>query len=191
MTKTKSIIYCGLFTALIAVGAFIKIPVPVVPFTLQYLFTMLAGLLLGARLGSLSVVAYMVLGLAGLPIFTEGGGLWYVLKPSFGYIIGFVVGTFVTGWIAEHMKKKTILRYLFANLAGLMVVYAFGMIYYYFICNYVINTPIGVWPLFLYCFLLAVPGDIALSILGAVIAKRVRPVIGLHALYPAKTTVKL
>ena len=43
MTKTKSIIYCGLFTALIAVGAFIKIPVPVVPFTLQYLFTMLAG----------------------------------------------------------------------------------------------------------------------------------------------------
>ena len=191
MTKTKSIIYCGLFTALIAVGAFIKIPVPVVPFTLQYLFTMLAGLLLGARLGSLSVFAYMVLGLAGLPIFTEGGGLWYVLKPSFGYIIGFVVGAFATGWIAEHMKKKTILRYLFANLAGLMVVYAFGMIYYYFICNYVINTPIGVWPLFLYCFLLAVPGDIALSILGAVIAKRVRPVIGLHALYPAKTTAKL
>lgn len=46
MTKTKSIIYCGLFTALIAVGAFIKIPIPVVPFTLQYLFTMLAGLLL-------------------------------------------------------------------------------------------------------------------------------------------------
>ena len=137
------------------------------------------------------ILAFSVLGLAGLPIFTEGGGLWYVLKPSFGYIIGFVVGTFVTGWIAEHMKKKTILRYLFANLAGLMVVYAFGMIYYYFICNYVINTPIGVWPLFLYCFLLAVPGDIALSILGAVIAKRVRPVIGLHVLYPAKTTAKL
>ena len=43
MTKTKSMIYCGLFTALIAAGAFIKIPIPVVPFTLQYLFTMLAG----------------------------------------------------------------------------------------------------------------------------------------------------
>ena len=49
MTKTKSMIYCGLFTALIAAGAFIKIPVPVVPFTLQYLFTMLAGLFLGSR----------------------------------------------------------------------------------------------------------------------------------------------
>ena len=61
MTKTRSLVYCALFTALIAVGAFIKIPIPVVPFTLQYLFTMLAGILLGSRLGSLSVLAYMIL----------------------------------------------------------------------------------------------------------------------------------
>ena len=53
--KTKGVIYCGLFTALIAVGAFIKIPIPVVPFTLQYLFTMLAGLLLGPVNGALAV----------------------------------------------------------------------------------------------------------------------------------------
>ena len=82
MSKTKTLIYCSLFTALIAAGAFIKIPVPVVPFTLQYLFTMLAGLLLGSKRGTISVVAYMLLGLAGLPIFSEGGGLWYVFKPS-------------------------------------------------------------------------------------------------------------
>ena len=179
--KTKGVIYCGLFTALIAVGAFIKIPIPVVPFTLQYLFTMLAGLLLGSRLGTLSVLSYMLLGLAGLPIFSEGGGLWYVFKPSFGYIIGFAVGTFVTGWIAEHMEKKTVARYLLANLAGLFFVYAIGMIYYYIICNFVIDTPIAVGPLFLYCFFLAVPGDIALSFLGAVVAKRVRPVLGYEA----------
>ena len=179
--KTKGVIYCGLFTALIAVGAFIKIPIPVVPFTLQYLFTMLAGLLLGPVNGALAVVVYIVLGLIGLPIFTQGGGLWYVFKPSFGYIIGFAVGTFVTGWIAEHMEKKTIARYLLANLAGLFCVYAVGMIYYYIICNFVINTPIAAGPLFLYCFVLAVPGDIALSILGAVVAKRVRPVLAYEA----------
>ena len=69
MTKTQSLTYCSLFTALIAVGAFIKIPVPVVPFTLQFLFTMLAGLLVGPRRGAISVAAYMVLGLVGLPIF--------------------------------------------------------------------------------------------------------------------------
>ena len=101
MSKTKTLIYCSLFTALIAAGAFIKIPVPVVPFTLQYLFTMLAGLLLGSKRGTISVVAYMLLGLAGLPIFSEGGGLWYVFKPSFGYIIGFCLGTYVTGRIEE------------------------------------------------------------------------------------------
>lgn len=108
MSKTKQLVFCSLFTALIAVGAFIKIPVPVVPFTLQYLFTMLAGLILGPRLGTISVTAYMLLGLAGLPIFTEGGGLWYVLKPSFGYIIGFCIGTYVTGTLAARLKKRTV-----------------------------------------------------------------------------------
>ena len=180
----------ALFTALIAAGAFIKIPVPVVPFTLQYLFTMLAGLFLGSRRGMISVVAYMLLGLAGLPIFSEGGGIWYIFKPSFGYIIGFCLGTYVTGLIAERLKQKTVFHYLLANLAGLMIVYACGMVYYYVICNYVIDTPIGIWPLILYCFLLAVPGDIALSVLGAVIAKRVRPVV-LQYLFDSKSNVRL
>ena len=181
-SKTKSLVYCGLFTALIAVGAFIKIPVPVVPFTLQYLFTMMAGLLLGPRLGALAVTFYMVLGLIGLPIFAEGGGIWYIFKPSFGYIIGFIVGTFVTGYIAQQMKKKSVINYLLANLAGLFFVYAIGMTYYYIICNFVINTPIAVWPLFLYCFILAVPGDLALSILGALMVKRVKPILGIEAI---------
>mgnify|MGYP003290565325 CR=1 FL=1 len=101
--KTKNLAYCALFTALIAVGAFIRVPVPVVPFTLQYLFTMLAGLLLGPRLGTIAVGTYVLLGLVGLPIFTQGGGFWYVFQPSFGYLIGFCVGTFVTGWLAKSV----------------------------------------------------------------------------------------
>lgn len=177
MSKTKNLINCSLFTALIAIGAFIKIPVPVVPFTLQFLFTTLASLLLGSRKGTISVVAYMLLGLAGLPIFSEGGGIWYIFKPSFGYIIGFCLGTFVTGLISERMKEKTVPRYLLANFIGLLIVYAAGMVYYYVICNYVIDTPIAVGPLFLYCFLLAVPGDICLCILAAILVKRVKPIL--------------
>lgn len=177
MNKTTNLILCSLFTALIAVGAFIKIPVPVVPFTLQFLFTTLAGLLLGSKKGAISVVAYMILGLAGLPIFSEGGGFWYVIKPSFGYIIGFCIGTYVTGLIAERMKEKTVPRYMLANFIGLLIVYAVGMIYYYIICNYVIDTPIALGPLFLYCFVLAVPGDICLCILAAALVKRVKPIL--------------
>lgn len=177
LSKTQTLAFCSLFTALIAVGAFIKIPIPVVPFTLQFLFTTLAGLLLGAKRGTISVVAYMVLGLVGLPIFSEGGGFGYVLVPSFGYIIGFCVGTFVTGWIAERMKEKTVPRYMLANFIGLLIVYAIGMIYYYIICNYVIDTPIAFGPLFLYCFVLAVPGDICLCIVTAILVKRVKPIL--------------
>jgi biotin transport system substrate-specific component len=176
-SKVRNMTLCGLFTALTAVGAFIKIPVPVVPFTLQYLFTMLAGLLLGGRLGGISVGMYALLGLLGLPIFAEGGGFWYILKPSFGYIIGFVLGSYVTGKMTEKPEGLTLSRILAANFTGLFIVYGVGMIYYYLICNYVINTPIALWPLFLYCFLLAVPGDICLCFVAAYLTKRIKPII--------------
>lgn len=175
--KTRDLILCALFVALIAVGAFIRIPIPVVPFTLQLLFTMLAGLLMGGRLGAAVVGIYIVLGLLGLPIFAEGGGPYYVLKPSFGYIIGFAVASYVTGVIANKVPKPGYKRLLAANFIGLGIVYAFGMVYYYLMSNFYLGTPIGLWPLFLYCFILAVPGDIALCILGAILGKRLIPVI--------------
>ncbi len=175
--KTRDLILCAMFVALIAVGAFIKIPIPVVPFTLQLLFTMLAGLLLGGKLGASAVCIYIVMGLLGLPVFTEGGGLAYVLKPSFGYIIGFAVGAYVTGTIANGTSRPGYRRLLCANFIGLGIVYLFGMVYYYLISNFYLGTPIGLWPLFLYCFLLVVPGDIALCVLGAILGRRLIPIM--------------
>lgn len=173
--RTRSLILCGLFCALIAVGAFVKIPVPVVPFTLQFLFTTMAGLLLGPRWGTASVVAYVALGLAGLPIFAAGGGIGYLAQPSFGYLIGFCVGTFVTARIAWAVPRASNKRLLGACFAGLAAVYAFGMVYYYVLCNYVLGTPIALGPLVLYCFVLAVPGDIALCVTSAFLATRLMP----------------
>jgi len=175
--SVKNMALCALFAALVAVGAYIKIPIPVVPFTLQFLFTMLAGLLLGGRLGMLSVLIYIVLGLIGLPVFTEGGGFWYILKPTFGYIVGFCIASFVTGTIANKVSSPSYKRLFAANFIGLAIVYSFGMAYYYIISNYVIGTPIALWPLFLYCFILAVPGDICLCIVSAVLAKYLIPVL--------------
>ena len=124
--KTKDLVLCAMFVALIAVGAFIKIPVPVVPFTLQFLFTMLAGLLLGPVNGALAVVVYIVLGLIGLPIFTQGGGPGYIFQPSFGYIIGFAVAAYVNGKIANAKTHPSYRRLLGANFLGLFIVYASG-----------------------------------------------------------------
>ena len=171
--KPRTMVLCAMFVVLIAAGAWIKIPVPVVPFTLQYLFTMLAGILLGGRRGALAVCAYLALGLAGLPIFAQGGGLSYLLQPSFGYLIGFAAGAFVTGTMARS-GPVTFRRLLAANLVGLGVVYLFGMLYYYGICQ-ALGTPIGFWPLFLYGFVLAVPGDLVLCVVGAVLGMRLLP----------------
>lgn len=173
--KTRELVFMAFFSALIAIGAFIKIPVPVCPFTLQLLFTTMAGLLLGSRLGSAAVWVYIALGLLGLPVFTNGGGPGYIFQPTFGYLIGFALGAKITGSISAgtvSMKKL-----LLANFAGLAIVYLCGMAYYYIIGNFVIGQPIALWPLFLYCFLLAVPGDIVLCIIAALLGKKLIPLV--------------
>lgn len=176
-SKTRNMILCALFAALIAAGAFLRIPIPVVPFTLQYLFTMLAGLLLGPRLGAAAVGVYIVLGLAGLPVFTQGGGPGYIFQPTFGYIIGFALGAYLTGKIAHARPCPTLPRLLAANFSGLAIVYLCGMVYYYLISLLYLGNPISVRALFLYCFLLTVPGDILLCVLGALLGRRLIPLL--------------
>ena len=166
INKTKSMVLTAMFTALITAGAYIRIPIPVCPFTLQFLFTTLAGLMLGKKRGALATALYVMLGLAGLPVFTGGGGIGYVFQPTFGYLIGFIAGSYISGAIA-HRKKPSAKRILIGCFAGLAVVYAFGMLYYYMISALYLHDPIGIGALFLYCFVLAVPGDIALCLLSA------------------------
>lgn len=178
---------CAIFTALIAVGAFIKIPVPVCPFTLQTLFVVLAGLMLGEKYGALSAAAYLALGLIGIPIFTQGGGIYYIFKPTFGYIIGFCLGAYVTGRIARGMlirgtsvrrtSNPSFGRLFAAALAGIACVYLVGVPYYYLLCNLVINSPIAIGTVMLYCFLLTLPGDILSCAIAALLAKRTLPIL--------------
>lgn len=178
LMKTKDIILIAMFAALITVGAFIRIPVPVCPFTLQFLFTTLAGVILGGRKGAIAVSVYVLLGLAGLPVFTGGGGISYVFQPTFGYLLGFIGGAYMTGRTV-HNGSLTMSRLLSGCFAGLFIVYTLGMTYYWAISRFYLGEPVGIWQLFLYCFILAVPGDICLCILSAVLGKRLIPAIDL------------
>ena len=178
--KTYEIVLSALFVALIAIGAKIQIPVPLVPFTLQFLFTMLAGLLLGARLGSISVASYVFCGLVGLPVFSEGGGPGYIFNPTFGYLVGYALATYATGYFAYKTSNPNYLDLLIANFIGLAILYFCGTIYCYFISNFYLGMPITLHTLFLYCFLLPIPGDIALCFLAAYLVEKMLPHIKLQ-----------
>ncbi|MFB0919804.1 MAG: biotin transporter BioY [Oscillospiraceae bacterium] len=175
-TDVRGMVLCALFAALIAVGAFIKIPIPYVPVTLQFLFTNLAGLLLGKKKGLIAVCLYIFIGLAGVPIFTQGGGPAYILQPTFGYIIGFALGTWLAGFITER-SANTIKTYIFAGIANLTVMFATGLIHLYLILNFYSSTPTGMEKILSIGFFPFALGDAVLIIFCAILAKRLRPFI--------------
>ena len=85
---TRNMVLAALFAALTAIGAFLQIPTGTVPITLQFLFTALAGLLLGWKWGAVSQLLYVGIGLLGLPVFTQGGGIGYVVGDLILYAVG-------------------------------------------------------------------------------------------------------
>ena len=125
--KTREWILCALFAALTAVGAFVRFPVLHATVTLQFFFTALAGLLLGARLGALSQTLYVLLGLIGLPVFAAGGGFGYLFQPTCGFVLGLIPAAWVIGKIARGRRAP--LRAALACAAGLAVLYAVGLPY--------------------------------------------------------------
>lgn len=181
--KTIDIIYCGLFTALIAIGAFIKIMIPLglfeVTFSLQFLFALLAGFLLGHRTGGMSVAVYLIVGLLGIPIFAYGGGLGYLMRPTFGFLIGFLAAAFIAGLLTEKMDKYDFKHLVAAGFIGEMAYYACGLIYYFVMFNYILadGAGIGVVELLSVWFLSTVVPDFVLVIVASLLAVRLKPLM--------------
>lgn len=156
-----------------AIGAFIKIPLPIVPFTLQIIVVFLAGALLGSKRGLQSQLVYLFVGLAGLPVFTQGGGFTYVLQPTFGYLIGFAAGAYVIGLIIERIEEPTPKHFMMANLVGTLVIYAIGVPYLYIILNFWLDTPTNINHVLAAGFFSTVGVDIALAIFTGIFARRI------------------
>lgn len=171
----KSMILCALFAALTAAGAFIKIPLGAMPITLQFLFANLAGLLLGGKRGAISVAVYVFIGLAGIPVFTGGGGPAYVLQPSFGFLPGMVLGTYIAGRFAE--KGSGVLHLITAGAFNALAMYAVGLIYLYILMKYYIGTPLEIKTLVVSYCLVFLSGDVLKIVAGAFLAKKLRPLL--------------
>lgn len=141
--STRDLTLISMFAALTAVGAQLSLPTQPVPFTLQILFCMYSGVLLGAKKAALSQILYVSLGLIGLPIFSGfKGGIQTILSPTFGYLLGFIVCAYVVGKITEQFKDINLFKLSLATVSGLLVVYLMGVPYLYLILNNVVNSPI-------------------------------------------------
>ncbi|WP_445474278.1 biotin transporter BioY [Methanococcoides methylutens] len=124
----RKMVYASLFAALTAIGAYITIPLGPIPFTLQVVFVLLAGGMLGSKWGSISMIVYTLLGIAGLPVFSGGAsGLGVILGPTGGYIIGFIAAAFVVGFLFEKNRSEKVLINAMYVLMGSVVIYAFGL----------------------------------------------------------------
>ena len=172
--STRDLIITALFTSLTAVGGFISIPLGSVPLTLQTLFVVLSGLILGAKLGALSQIIYVILGLIGLPIFSGGtGGLASVVSPTFGFLISFIVAAYVIGKITE--KNKSLSRIIYSVILGSTVIYIIGVPYFYFIFINFLGKSINFYTALKYACIPFIPGDIIKAILAIVLAKKLIP----------------
>lgn len=177
--SVRNMVLIALFAALSAVSAFLKIPMPepFMPFTLQTMVVVLAGLILGSNNGALSQLLYVVIGLIGIPIFAGGGGFAYALKPSFGFLLGFIVAAYAVGRVREVLKKPSFIGYLAAALVSLVIIYIIGVIYMYFILTLYLGKDMTLWAAFGAGMVPYILPDIVKCIVAALLAYRLVPIL--------------
>lgn len=123
------------------------------------------------------MLIYISLGLLGLPVFADGGGLSYILRPAFGYIIGLAASAFVTGALSRKQKNASFSILAAAGFAGMLTVYVIGITYFWLISSYYLKTTPELRILFINCFLMTLPGDVIMILLSSVMAKRLIPLV--------------
>lgn len=132
-TKKKILVFLGNFLLILGfafltgISAKIKVEIGIVPITMQTLSVLLSGAILGAKRGALSQLTYLIFGLAGIPWFARGGGISYILSPTFGYILGFVFSAFIVGYFFERNFSQNLTKMIFALFLGNLLIYLFGI----------------------------------------------------------------
>lgn len=166
--STKELILCALFASIIVILAQISIPLPftTVPLTMLIFGIAVTGLILGSKLGTISVLIYLLLGIIGLPVFSKfTGGINVLLGPTGGYLLAAPLMAYIVGYTKEKSSFPII---IFLGLAlGLITTYLIGTIMFSKITG---NT---VYQSILYCVIPFIPTDIIKLILAYVIGSSV------------------
>jgi biotin transport system substrate-specific component len=172
--KLRWTVLASLMAALTAVGAYIHIPIGPVPIVLSTLFVLLSGLLLGSRWGLASIALYLLVGAIGMPVFAGGkGGFAHFFGPTGGYLLGYALSAWVTGFISERSRGFLVLEIL-AVLAGSLAIYGLGVLWLKMVTNmsWIKTFMVGMAPF--------VIGDAVKASAALVLARAVRPVLNRH-----------
>jgi len=177
-----SIVHSGMFAALMMIGANITAFAPFlvvggVPITLQTFFAILAGLILGSRLGAISMTVYMFIGLAGAPVFAKfSGGFGAILSPTFGFIVSFILVAYVVGKIVERNGKLS--SYVIAALVGLVINYGIGTNWMYYAYKLWAAAPEAFTYKIAWIWMIPpLPKDILLAVLAGIFGHRMFKVL--------------
>jgi len=175
---TYDISLVGMFAALMAIGANITswapfLQVAGVPLSMQPFFCILAGLLLGSRLGALSMTIYALVGIAGAPVFAQfSGGISVLFQSTGGFILSYIVTAYAVGKILELSKEKKLSAFLSASFVGITLIYMIGTTYMWLALNVWMNAPmsyVAAWGIMAWFIV----KDVAFTILGALLAPRI------------------
>ncbi len=170
--KARDIARMGLCVALMAVCSWIAIPAAV-PFTLQTFAVFLAVGFLGGKQGTMAILAYILLGTVGVPVFAGfAGGIGAILGPTGGYIIGFLAAALVV-WGITRVLGDGIVKLLMAMCAGLLVLYVFGTAWFMVVYAQKVSA-VSLWTALSWCVFPFVLPDAAKVALAALIARRLR-----------------
>ena len=171
--NTKRMILYALFAALTAVCSMISIPLPFtpVPINLATLSVFLAGGLLGFKGGAISQLVYVFLGAIGLPVFAQfTGGFGILTGPTGGYIIGYVAGAWLTGFVIEKLGQG-FYKNIIAMVAGIAICYTLGTLWF------MLSTSTGLVAALVMCVIPFLIGDAIKIVAGAVLVKRLHKFI--------------
>ena len=178
-SKTLNLVHIAMFSALMAIGANISsfLIIGGVPITLQTFFAILAGLLLGSRMGAISMVVYAFIGLAGVPVFAGfSGGMDTLISPTFGFIVSFAFIALAAGLIAEKFPSRK--GFVVAALVGLVVNYVIGTNWMYAAYKLWFAAPEGFTYKMAWAWMMVpLPKDIILSVLAGFFGYRLKPII--------------
>ncbi|MEW6102042.1 MAG: biotin transporter BioY [Candidatus Omnitrophota bacterium] len=164
------------FVIFTSLGAFVRIPLPFtpVPLSLQTFFVLLSGAFLGRKLGAASQLGYVLLGIAGIPVFSgAGSGVFYLLGPTGGYLFGFILSAFLIGRLITRAKNNFISVFVILLLAD-AALFACGILWLKVLLGYPLGQllSLGVIPF--------IPGDLlkisAASVLYVRFGRRIREI---------------